>query len=69
MKGEAPLPLMSVVAGSPTAEELAAITAVFATRTVAARQATPAPVGPVARWALPTRAPAYFSPTSWQRAV
>jgi hypothetical protein len=67
-------PLFSVVRGDPTAEELAALTAVLAARVQAAaaarearRQAGPPPWGaPSAAHRRPLPAP---GPGAWQRAV
>ncbi|MFD7642193.1 acyl-CoA carboxylase epsilon subunit [Kitasatospora sp. NPDC059795] len=64
-------PLVRIVRGSLSAEELAALTAVLAAR--AAQAATVATanqaVEPIATWSRLERRPAYFSPVSWQQAA
>ncbi|MFD7736599.1 acyl-CoA carboxylase epsilon subunit [Kitasatospora phosalacinea] len=63
-------PLVRIVRGSLTAEELAALTAVLAARAAVAAGAAAAPaVEPVATWSRIERRPAYFSPVSWQQAA
>jgi hypothetical protein len=64
-------PLLSVVAGHPTAEELAALTAVvatLATRQLAAARSAPSPVR--SAWldrAALTRSPLHPGPDAWRR--
>jgi Acyl-CoA carboxylase epsilon subunit len=64
-------PLLSVVAGHPTAEELAALTAVvatLATRQLAAAKSAPSPVR--SAWldrAALTRSPLHPGPDAWRR--
>ncbi|MEI5099088.1 acyl-CoA carboxylase epsilon subunit [Streptomyces sp. PmtG] len=57
-------PLFRVVRGTPSAAELAALTAVLLTLTTADESPAPPPT-PLAPW----RRPAYPSPTSWQQAA
>ncbi|MCC9310786.1 acyl-CoA carboxylase subunit epsilon, partial [Kitasatospora sp. RB6PN24] len=61
-------PLVRIVRGSLTDDELAALTAVLMAR-AAAQPAVPAApaVEPIARWQRLERRPAYFSPFSWQQ--
>ncbi|AUY51210.1 acyl-CoA carboxylase subunit epsilon [Streptomyces sp. CB01881] len=63
-------PLVRIVRGSLSDEELAALTAVLMAR-AADRQAAAAaaPVEPIANWQRLERRPAYFSPVSWQQAA
>ncbi|AUY48424.1 acyl-CoA carboxylase subunit epsilon [Streptomyces sp. CB01881] len=61
-------PLVRIVRGSLSDEELAALTAVLMAR-AADRQAAAAPVEPIATWQRRERRPAYFSPVSWQQAA
>lgn len=76
MSTSAPLPLpatplVCVVRGSVTDEELAAVTVVLAARLAAAREASSAPlrVPPVARWSRLERLQVLWAPTSWRRAA
>ncbi|MGK4581429.1 acyl-CoA carboxylase subunit epsilon [Kitasatospora sp. HPMI-4] len=63
-------PLVRIVRGSLTDEELAALTAVLMTRAAAAQAAVhTAVVEPIANWQRLERRPAYFSPASWQQAA
>ncbi|MFD8701680.1 acyl-CoA carboxylase epsilon subunit [Kitasatospora sp. NPDC059648] len=63
-------PLVRIVRGSLSAEELAALTAVLAARTAVARPtAAVAQVEPIANWQRLERRPAYYSPVSWQQAA
>ncbi|GAA2979817.1 acyl-CoA carboxylase epsilon subunit [Kitasatospora sp. NPDC058063] len=63
-------PLVRIVRGSLTDEELAALTAVLAARAAAAQQAAAAaPIEPIANWQRLERRPAYYSPFSWQQAA
>ncbi|WP_030232188.1 acyl-CoA carboxylase subunit epsilon [Streptomyces sp. NRRL S-350] len=63
-------PLVHIVRGSLTDEELAALTAVLMARAAAAQQAAAAaPMEPIATWHRLERRPAYFSPVSWQQAA
>ncbi|MFE7562153.1 acyl-CoA carboxylase subunit epsilon [Kitasatospora sp. NPDC057500] len=64
-------PLVRIVRGSLTDEELAALTAVLMARAAAAQQAaaTVSPVEPIANWQRLERRPAYYSPVSWQWAA
>ncbi|GLW52960.1 acyl-CoA carboxylase epsilon subunit [Kitasatospora phosalacinea] len=63
-------PLVRIVRGSLSAEELAALTAVLAARAAVAACGGAAPaVEPVATWSRIERRPAYFSPVSWQQAA
>ncbi|GAA1221130.1 hypothetical protein GCM10009665_09100 [Kitasatospora nipponensis] len=63
-------PLVRIVRGSLSDEELAALTAVLMARAAAGRQAAAlAPVEPIARWQRLERRPAYYSPVSWQQAA
>ncbi|MGA5818744.1 acyl-CoA carboxylase epsilon subunit [Kitasatospora sp. NPDC094028] len=64
-------PLIQIVRGSLSDEELAALTAVLAARAAAAQQATAAaaPMEPIASWQRLERRPAYYSPVSWQQAA
>ncbi|MFD0275916.1 acyl-CoA carboxylase subunit epsilon [Kitasatospora sp. NPDC127111] len=64
-------PLVRIVRGSLSDEELAALTAVLMARAAAAQQAATAvaPVEPIANWHRLERRPAYFSPVSWQQAA
>ncbi|MFB7944933.1 acyl-CoA carboxylase epsilon subunit [Kitasatospora phosalacinea] len=63
-------PLVRIVRGSLSAEELAALTAVLAARAAVAAGGAAAPaVEPVATWSRIERRPAYFSPVSWQQAA
>ncbi|MER5350278.1 acyl-CoA carboxylase subunit epsilon [Kitasatospora sp. NPDC059463] len=64
-------PLVRIVRGSLTDEELAALTAVLMARAAAAQQAAAAasPVEPIANWQRLERRPAYYSPVSWQWAA
>ncbi|MEV6208594.1 acyl-CoA carboxylase subunit epsilon [Kitasatospora sp. NPDC051914] len=63
-------PLVRIVRGSLTDEELAAVTAVLLARAAAAQQAASAPaVEPIASWQRLERRPAYYSPVSWQQAA
>jgi hypothetical protein len=63
-------PLVRIVRGSLTDEELAALTAVLLTRAAAAQQAGAArAVEPIASWQRLERRPAYYSPVSWQQAA
>ncbi|QKW20070.1 acyl-CoA carboxylase subunit epsilon [Kitasatospora sp. NA04385] len=63
-------PLVRIVRGSLTAEEMAALTAVLAARAAVAAATSAAPVvEPVATWSRIERRPAYFSPVSWQQAA
>jgi len=64
-------PLVRIVRGSLTDEELAALTAVLAARAAvqqAAAAAAPA-VEPIAKWQRLERRTAYYSPVSWQQAA
>ncbi|GAA2231219.1 MULTISPECIES: acyl-CoA carboxylase subunit epsilon [Kitasatospora] len=64
-------PLVRIVRGSLTDEELAALTAVLMARAAAAQAAAvqTAVVEPIANWQRLERRPAYFSPVSWQQAA
>ncbi|MBD0676364.1 acyl-CoA carboxylase epsilon subunit [Kitasatospora sp. NPDC091335] len=62
-------PLVRIVRGSLTDEELAALTAVLAARAAAQQAAAAAPVEPIASWQRLERRPAYYSPVSWQQAA
>ncbi|MEV6974718.1 acyl-CoA carboxylase subunit epsilon [Kitasatospora sp. NPDC093806] len=64
-------PLVHIVRGSLTDEELAALTAVLMARAAAAQQAAAAaaPIEPIANWQRLERRPAYYSPVSWQQAA
>ncbi|MEE1785796.1 acyl-CoA carboxylase subunit epsilon [Streptomyces sp. SP17BM10] len=63
-------PLVRIVRGSLSDEELAALTAVLMARAAAAQQAAAiAPVEPIANWQRLERRPAYYSPVSWQQAA
>ncbi|MEU8920834.1 acyl-CoA carboxylase subunit epsilon [Kitasatospora sp. NPDC048545] len=63
-------PLVRIVRGSLTDEELAALTAVLMARAAAAQQAgTASPIEPIANWQRLERRPAYYSPVSWQQAA
>ncbi|MFH9352659.1 acyl-CoA carboxylase epsilon subunit [Kitasatospora sp. NPDC017646] len=63
-------PLVRIVRGSLSDEELAALTAVLAARAAVAQQAAAAAqVEPIARWQRLERRPAYYSPVSWQQAA
>ncbi|MFB7665811.1 acyl-CoA carboxylase epsilon subunit [Kitasatospora sp. NPDC056138] len=63
-------PLVRIVRGSLTDEELAALTAVLLARAAAARAAAQtAVVEPIASWQRLERRPAYYSPVSWQQAA
>ncbi|MEV4556660.1 acyl-CoA carboxylase epsilon subunit [Kitasatospora sp. NPDC049285] len=63
-------PLVRIVRGSLTTEELAALTAVLAARQAAAAAATAVQAAePIATWSRLERRPAYFSPVSWQQAA
>ncbi|MFJ9693356.1 acyl-CoA carboxylase epsilon subunit [Kitasatospora sp. NPDC101183] len=63
-------PLVRIVRGSLSVEELAALTAVLAARAAVAQQAAAsAPVEPIANWQRLERRPAYYSPVSWQQAA
>ena len=58
-------PLLQVVRGEPTDEQLAALLAVVAARTSAA--AAPAPPPPRSRWATPVlRGPLFPGPGAWR---
>ncbi|MFE6051227.1 acyl-CoA carboxylase subunit epsilon [Kitasatospora sp. NPDC056446] len=63
-------PLVRIVRGSLTDEELAALTAVLMARAAVAQQAAAAsPIEPIANWQRLERRPAYYSPVSWQQAA
>ncbi|MED7951623.1 MULTISPECIES: acyl-CoA carboxylase subunit epsilon [unclassified Streptomyces] len=64
-------PLVRIVRGSLTDEELAALTAVLMARAASAQHAASAasPVEPIANWQRLERRPAYYSPVSWQWAA
>ncbi|MGW4382620.1 acyl-CoA carboxylase epsilon subunit [Kitasatospora sp. NPDC004531] len=64
-------PLVRIVRGSLTDEELAALTAVLAARAAQAAAVATAnqAVEPIATWSRLERRPAYFSPVSWQQAA
>ncbi|MBD0695754.1 acyl-CoA carboxylase epsilon subunit [Streptomyces sp. CBMA123] len=62
-------PLVRIVRGSLSDEELAALTAVLAARAAVAQQAAAAQVEPIASWQRLERRPAYYSPVSWQQAA
>ncbi|MGW2252281.1 acyl-CoA carboxylase subunit epsilon [Kitasatospora sp. NPDC001660] len=63
-------PLVRIVRGSLSDEELAALTAVLMAHAAAAQQAAVvAPVEPIANWQRLERRPAYYSPVSWQQAA
>ncbi|MBO1414602.1 acyl-CoA carboxylase epsilon subunit [Streptomyces sp. FH025] len=63
-------PLVRIVRGSLSDEELAALTAVLLARAAAGQQAAAiAPVEPIATWHRLERRPAYYSPVSWQQAA
>ncbi|MBP0455274.1 MULTISPECIES: acyl-CoA carboxylase subunit epsilon [unclassified Kitasatospora] len=63
-------PLVRIVRGSLSDEELAALTAVLMARAAAQQAAAAAaPVEPIANWQRLERRPAYFSPVSWQQAA
>ncbi|MFJ9840717.1 acyl-CoA carboxylase subunit epsilon [Kitasatospora sp. NPDC101155] len=63
-------PLVRIVRGSLSDEELAALTAVLMARAAAAQQvAAIAPIEPIASWQRLERRPAYYSPVSWQQAA
>ncbi|MGW6916005.1 acyl-CoA carboxylase epsilon subunit [Kitasatospora sp. NPDC054939] len=71
MTDSAHQPLVRIVRGSLSDEELAALTAVLAARAAAAQlaAAAAAPIEPIANWQRLERRPAYFSPFSWQQAA
>ncbi|MBP0450713.1 acyl-CoA carboxylase subunit epsilon [Kitasatospora sp. RG8] len=62
-------PLVRIVRGSLSDEELAALTAVLMARAADRQAAASAPVEPIATWQRRERRPAYFSPVSWQQAA
>ncbi|KJK55436.1 acyl-CoA carboxylase epsilon subunit [Saccharothrix sp. ST-888] len=64
-------PLVRIVRGSLTDEELAALTAVLLARAAAvqAAAAQTVVVEPIASWQRLERRPAYYSPVSWQQAA
>ncbi|MER8100828.1 acyl-CoA carboxylase subunit epsilon [Kitasatospora sp. NPDC059811] len=63
-------PLVRIVRGSLSDEELAALTAVLMARAAVAQQAAAtAQVEPIANWQRLERRPAYYSPVSWQQAA
>ncbi|MFJ5922185.1 acyl-CoA carboxylase subunit epsilon [Kitasatospora sp. NPDC092948] len=64
-------PLVRIVRGSLSAEELAALTAVLTARAAQASAVAAAnqAVEPIATWSRMERRPAYFSPVSWQQAA
>ena len=64
-------PLVRIVRGSLSAEELAALTAVLTARAAqaAAVAAASQAVEAIATWSRMERRPAYFSPVSWQQAA
>ncbi|MFJ8470540.1 acyl-CoA carboxylase epsilon subunit [Kitasatospora sp. NPDC094011] len=63
-------PLVRIVRGTLSDEELAALTAVLAARAAVAQQAgATAQVEPIASWQRLERRPAYYSPVSWQQAA
>ncbi|MBV2154547.1 acyl-CoA carboxylase epsilon subunit [Kitasatospora sp. SUK 42] len=63
-------PLVRIVRGSLSDEELAALTAVLLARAAAGQQASAiAQVEPIANWHRLERRPAYYSPVSWQQAA
>ncbi|MBV6696318.1 acyl-CoA carboxylase subunit epsilon [Kitasatospora aureofaciens] len=62
-------PLVRIVRGSLTDEELAALTAVLMARAAAQQAVAVAPVEPIASWQRLERRPAYYSPVSWQQAA
>ncbi|MFF0293380.1 acyl-CoA carboxylase epsilon subunit [Kitasatospora sp. NPDC004615] len=64
-------PLVRIVRGSLSVEELAALTAVLAARAAQASAVAAANqvVEPIATWSRIERRPAYFSPVSWQQAA
>ncbi|MFE5579925.1 acyl-CoA carboxylase subunit epsilon [Kitasatospora sp. NPDC056531] len=63
-------PLVHIVRGSLSDEELAALTAVLMARAATAQQgAAIVPIEPIASWQRLERRPAYYSPVSWQQAA
>ncbi|MFJ9775370.1 acyl-CoA carboxylase epsilon subunit [Kitasatospora sp. NPDC101157] len=63
-------PLVRIVRGSLSDEELAALTAVLAARAAVAQQTSGATqIEPIANWQRLERRPAYYSPVSWQQAA
>ncbi|MER5862408.1 acyl-CoA carboxylase subunit epsilon [Kitasatospora sp. NPDC002040] len=62
-------PLLRIVRGTLTDEELAALTAVLMARAAAVQTAAVAPAEPIATWSRIERRPAYWSPVSWQQAA
>ncbi|GJF29825.1 acyl-CoA carboxylase epsilon subunit [Kitasatospora sp. NBC_01539] len=63
-------PLVRIVRGSLTDEELAVVTAVLLARAAAAQQTAAARAAePIARWQRLERRTAYYSPVSWQQAA
>ncbi|WP_405017927.1 acyl-CoA carboxylase subunit epsilon [Kitasatospora sp. NBC_00070] len=65
-----PEPLLRIVRGTLSDEELAALTAVLLARAAAAQQAAATAVTePIATWSRIERRPAYYSPVSWQQAA
>lgn len=69
--GAAPPRLLRVEKGSPSDEELAALTAVLLARAGAVPDSGPdggrASAGPEARWRRPEREAAYANPRAWRR--
>ncbi|KQV18599.1 MULTISPECIES: acyl-CoA carboxylase subunit epsilon [unclassified Kitasatospora] len=62
-------PLLRIVRGTLSDEELAALTAVLMARAAASQHAAAAPAEPIATWSRVERRPAYYSPVSWQQAA
>lgn len=63
-------PLVRIVRGTVTDEELAVVTAVLMARAAAAQSAAAtAAAEPIATWSRMERRPAYYSPVSWQQAA
>ncbi|WP_329305276.1 acyl-CoA carboxylase epsilon subunit [Streptomyces anulatus] len=69
--GAAPPRLLRVEKGSPSDEELAALTAVLLARAGAVPDSGQgggrAPAGPEARWRRPEREAAFANPRAWRR--
>ncbi|WP_449353350.1 acyl-CoA carboxylase subunit epsilon [Streptomyces shaanxiensis] len=61
-------PVLRVVSGTATDEELAALTAVLLSR-LAGTLPAPVPLRSVDRWSRAERLRALWSPTSWRRAA
>lgn len=70
MSETAPEPLIRIARGNPSADELAALTAVLLTRTATASGADPDDLSrrqrAVARWSRPEREHGFTGPRTWQ---